>query len=418
MKKIIKNISLLFVFILIASSVYSAVNRSIKLKIFPSEYSMEIDGKAASLQKADKYIKRVNLTEGDHQILIKSDGYVDKTMTVTVDKTVSDLEIKLEKKDSMLQQIAVIPTGPHPKSVEFTPDGKYIVSALLEGTGVDLFSTATFQHIKRIEFPEQYAKKRNFVEIVFIPGKNEMWVSQMAANALHVVDMKDFSYKTTIPTLGIWTKIIAFSNDYKLAFASNWESLDVSVIDVDQYKTIKRVKVAGIPRGMAVTSDNKFLYVCIFSTGAMQKIDLETFKIVKTINFPKGAKRHIILDKAKNLFYVSDMYRGSIYVISPVDDKVIQEIQVDSKLNTAKLTPDGKYIFVSSRGPNNPESYLLKGPIFGKVYVIDTSNYEIKEWIWGRNQPTGLDISPDGKFMAFTNFLNNEIELYKINYKK
>ena len=411
---IIKKLSLLLVFILIVSSTYSANTKSVNLKIFPSEYSIEIDGKEVKLQKANNYIKKITLTEGDHQFLIKSDGYIDKNMTVKIDKSVSELEIKLEKKDSMLQQVTVIQTGLHPKSVEFTPDGKFMVSALLEGTGVDLFSTETFQHIKRIEFPEQYAKKRNFVEIVFIPNKKEMWVSQMAANALHVVDMKDFTYKTTIPTLGVWTKIIAFSNDYKLAFASNWESHDVSIIDVDQYKTIKRVKVAGIPRGMAVTSDNKYLYVCIFSTGEMQKIDLDTFKVVKTISFPKGAKRHIILDKTKNLFYVSDMYRGSIYVISPSDDKVIKEIKVDSKLNTAKLTPDGKYIFVSSRGPNNPQSYLLKGPMFGKVYVIDTSNYEIKEWIWGRNQPTGLDISPDGKFMAFTNFLNNEIELYRI----
>jgi len=414
----IKKISLLLIFILTVSSTYSANTKSVNLKIFPAEYSIEIDGKEVSPQKVDKYIKRVTLTEGERQFVIKSDGYIDKKMTVKIDRFVSELEIKLEKKDSMLQQIAVIQTGAHPKSVEFTPDGKFMASALLEGTGVDLFSTETFQHIKKIEFPENYAKKRNFVEIVFIPNKKEMWVSQMAANAIHVVDMKDFTYKTTIPTLGVWTKIIAFSNDYKLAFASNWESHDVSIIDVGGYKTIKKVKVAGIPRGMAVTSDNKFLYVCIFSTGEMQKIDLDTFKIVKTMSFPKGAKRHIILDKTKNLFYVSDMYRGSIYVISPADDKVIKEIQVDSKLNTAKLTPDGKYIFVSSRGPNNPQSYLLKGPMFGKVYVIDTSNYEIKEWIWGRNQPTGLDISPDGKFMAFTNFLNNEIELYKINNKK
>ena len=416
--KTIKKLSLLVIFILTVSNTYPANTKSVNLKIFPAEYSIEINGKEVTPQKVSTYIKRVTLPHGENQFLIKSNGYIDKKMTVNIDRSVSELEIKLEKKDSMLQQVAVIQTGAHPKSVEFTPDGKFIVSALLEGTGVDLFSTGTFQHIKTIEFPENYAKKRNFVEIVFIPKKNEMWVSQMAANAIHVVDMKDFTYKTTIPTLGVWTKIIAFSNDYKLAFASNWESHDVSIIDVDQYKTIKKVKVAGIPRGMAVTSDNKYLYVCIFSTGAMQKIDLDTFKIVKTLNFPKGAKRHIILDKAKNLFYVSDMYRGSIYVISPVDDQVIKEIKVDSKLNTAKLTPDGKYIFVSSRGPNNPESYLLKGPMFGKVYVIDTSNYEIKEWIWGRNQPTGLDISPDGKFMAFTNFLNNEIELYRIDSKK
>ncbi len=413
--KIFNKLILALVFLFMVTGSYSANSKSVNLKIFPTEYKITVDGHAAVPQKVNQYLKKITLSYGEHELLLKSDGYKDKKINVMIGKSASDLEIKLEKNNSMLEQITVIKTGMHPKSVEFTPDGKYLVSALLEGTGVDIFSAETYKHVKRVEFPEKYAKLRNFVEVVFLPERNEMWVSQMAANAVHVVDMKDFTYKMTIPTLGVWTKIIAFTNDHKLAFASNWESHDISVIDVEQHKTIRKIKVAGIPRGMAVTQDNKFLYVCIFSSGEMQKVDLSSMKIVKTMKFPKGAKRHIILDKTRNLFYVSDMYRGSIYVISPVDDKVIKEIPVDSKLNTAKLTPDGKYIFVSSRGPNNKESYLLKGPIFGKVFVIDTSNYEIKEWIWGRNQPTGLDISPDGKYMVFTNFLNDEIEVYKIN---
>jgi len=416
--KILSKLIPVLIFIMTAGNSWSADQKSVNLKIFPSEYTLDIDGKAVVPQKINQFLKKITLPYGGHQFVIRSEGYKDKKADLVIDKSTTELEIKLEKKDSMIEQLAVIKTGMHPKSVEFTPDGKYMVSALLEGTGVDLISAETYKHIKRIEFPEKYAKLKNFVEVVFLPEKNEMWVSQMATNSIHVVDMKDFTYKLTIPTQGIWTKIISFSNDHKLAFASNWESHDVSVIDVETYKVIKKIKVAGIPRGMAVTQDNKFLYVCIFSTGEMQKIELSSLKIVKTMKFPKGAKRHIILDKRKNLFYVSDMYRGSIYVISPDDDKVIKEIPVDSKLNTAKMTPDGKYIFVSSRGPNNKESYLLKGPIFGKVFIIDTATYQIREWIWGRNQPTGLDISPDGKSLAFTNFLNDEIEVYRINDKQ
>jgi len=413
--KIFNKFIPLIILILLAGNAYSANSKNITLKVFPSDYTLSVSGSPLVPKKIDKYLKKITLSYGEHDLEFKSAGYKDKKIKLTVNKSTPELEIKLEKKNSMLEQLAVIKTGRQPKSVEFTPDGKYMVSALLEGTGVDMFSTETHNHVKRIQFPEKYAKKTCFVEIAFLPERNEMWVSQMSTNSIHVIDMKDFTYKLTIPSQGVWTKIIAFSIDHKLAFASNWESNDISVIDVEQYKVIKKIKTSGIPRGMAATADNKFLYVCIFSSGEMQKIDLASLKIVKTLKFPKGAKRHIILDKKKNLFYVSDMYRGSIYVISPATDTVVKEIPVDYKLNTAKMTPDGKYIFVSSRGPNNSKSYLLKGPVFGKVFVIDTSNFEIKEWIWGRNQPTGLDISPDGKFMVFTNFLNDELELYKIN---
>ncbi|HON14962.1 MAG TPA: YncE family protein [Spirochaetota bacterium] len=411
-----KTLSLLIA-LAITGLLYGA-QLSITLKVFPEDYALTVDGKNINPTKISNYLKKISLDSGKHILKFSRDGYLDKELEVDTYQKVSEIELKLEKKDSMLEQVTVFKTGPHPKSVEFTPDGKYFASALLEGKGIDLFSTTDFTKVKTIEIPEQYAKLKNFVEIVFFPERKEMWVSQMAANAIHVIDMNDYTYKLTIPTKGIWTKIIAMTHDHKLAFASNWESHDVSVIDVNQYKVINKIKVSGIPRGMVTTADDKYLYVCIFSSGEIQKIDIASMKIVKTLNFPKGAKRHILLDKTKNLLYVSDMYRGSIYVVNPLDDKVLKEIPVDSKLNTIKLSPDSKYLFVSSRGPNNPETYLKKGPKFGKVFVIDTETLEIKEWIWGKNQPTGLDVSPDGKYLAFTNFLDNEIEVYRIKYKK
>jgi len=411
-----KTLSLLIA-LAITGLLYGA-QLSITLKVFPEDYALTVDGKNIHPTKISNYLKKISLDSGKHILKFSRDGYLDKELEVDTYQKVSEIELKLEKKDSMLEQVTVFKTGPHPKSVEFTPDGKYFASALLEGKGIDLFSTTDFTKVKTIEIPEQYAKLKNFVEIVFFPERKEMWVSQMAANAIHVIDMNDYTYKLTIPTKGIWTKIIAMTHDHKLAFASNWESHDVSVIDVNQYKVINKIKVSGIPRGMVTTADDKYLYVCIFSSGEIQKIDIASMKIVKTLNFPKGAKRHILLDKTKNLLYVSDMYRGSIYVINPLDDKVLKEIPVDSKLNTIKLSPDSKYLFVSSRGPNNPETYLKKGPKFGKVFVIDTETLEIQEWIWGKNQPTGLDVSPDGKYLAFTNFLDNEIEVYRIKYKK
>ncbi len=411
-----KTLSLLIA-LAITGLLYGA-QLSITLKVFPEDYALTVDGKNINPTKISNYLKKISLDSGKHILKFSRDGYLDKELEVDTYQKVSEIELKLEKKDSMLEQVTVFKTGPHPKSVEFTPDGKYFASALLEGKGIDLFSTTDFTKVKTIEIPEQYAKLKNFVEIVFFPERKEMWVSQMAANAIHVIDMNDYTYKLTIPTKGIWTKIIAMTHDHKLAFASNSESHDVSVIDVNQYKVINKIKVSGIPRGMVTTADDKYLYVCIFSSGEIQKIDIASMKIVKTLNFPKGAKRHILLDKTKNLLYVSDMYRGSIYVINPLDDKVLKEIPVDSKLNTIKLSPDSKYLFVSSRGPNNPETYLKKGPKFGKVFVIDTETLEIQEWIWGKNQPTGLDVSPDGKYLAFTNFLDNEIEVYRIKYKK
>ncbi len=392
-----------------------AQKSSLKLKVFPPNYELSVDGKPVKLRKISQYIKKIYLNRGSHALVFSAKGYYDKKMTMSVRPSMAMLEIKLERALKDLKKVAVLKTGWHPKSVEFSPDGKFFASALLEGRGVDLFSTDNFKKVKRLTVPEKYAKRNGFVEIKYLPEKNEMWVSQMSTSTIHVFSLDKFEYERSFSARGVWTKVMAFTPDKKIAFASNWESHDVSFIDVDKHRVFRRVRVSGIPRGMVVSNDGKMLYVCIFGNGQIQKIDIAKRKVVKTLRFPKGAKRHIVMDRKKNLLYVTDMYRGSVYVINALNDKVLKEIRVDQKLNTGKLTPDGKYLMVSSRGPNNRETYLKKGPRFGKIYIIDTEKLKIRSWIWGRNQPTGLDISPDGKYLTFTNFLDNEVEVYEIN---
>jgi DNA-binding beta-propeller fold protein YncE len=416
--KIFKGLLFISLIALVSVSSIASAKRSVVLKVFPPEYRLTANGVHVPTANVSAFLKRASLSTGVNNLIFTAEGYHDLKVKENITAGTSQLEYKLERKSSLLEQVAVIQTGPHPKSVEFTPDGKYMVSALLEGTGVDLFSVKDLKKIKTIEFPENYARRRNFVEIVFLPEKNEMWVSQMAANAVHVIDMKDYTYKLTIDTKGVWTKVMCFTPDKKLAFASNWESRDISIIDTARHEVLGKIKVSGVPRGMIVSNDGKYLYTCVFENGQMQKIDIEKRRVEKTITFQgRGAKRHIVMDREKGIFYITDMFRGTVFVMSAKDDSIIKEIKVDQKLNTCKLTPDKKYLFVSSRGPNNPETYLKKGPKFGKIYVIDTETLEIVDWVWGKNQPTGLDISPDGKYLAFTNFLDREIEVYRINSK-
>jgi DNA-binding beta-propeller fold protein YncE len=106
------------------------------------------------------------------------------------------------------------------------------------------------------------------------------------------------------------------------------------------------------------------------------------------------------------------MYWGSVYVLSGDTDSIIRKIPIDHNPNTIALTSDGSVLFISTRGPNHPETYLRKGPRFGKIYVMDTATFELQDWIWGKNQPTGLALSPDNRFMAYSNFLDASLEVY------
>jgi 6-phosphogluconolactonase (cycloisomerase 2 family) len=83
-------------------------------------------------------------------------------------------------------------------------------------------------------------------------------------------------------------------------------------------------------------------------------------------------------------------------------------------VDTVRLDPEDRFLYVSCRGPNNPESYELPSPANGSIHVIDAQSLRTVEVIPGGNQPTGLGITPDGRFLAFSNFQDRNVEIYAI----
>lgn len=325
------------------------------------------------------------------------------------------IEEKLEPFGTALRWLGEADTGSQPKSVEFFGDGSRVVVALLNGLGVDIFSVVTGCLEKRIEIPEPYGRAGGFVESAYLPGRNEIWVSQMATERVHIIDAETLTYRESVPTGGGWTKILTPSPDEKFLYTSNWSSRNIGVIDTVSRTLVDTIPVTGIPRGMAFGSDGRTLYVCIFETGHIEKIDTKQRKSLGILETGPGAARHIVADPREGRFFVSDMARGRVYAFTESTGRVTDSLRIGPNLNTIKLSSDGRYLFVSSRGRNNPETYLRKGPDFGTITVVDTESFRVVERIWGGNQPTGLALSPDDNRLVFSDFKDDRLEFYDVS---
>jgi DNA-binding beta-propeller fold protein YncE len=165
---------------------------------------------------------------------------------------------------------------------------------------------------------------------------------------------------------------------------------------------------------MAFSPDSGLLYVAIFDEALIQVIDMPQRKVIKSFKFynATGAARHVIYHEGKLI--VSDMYQGNVCILDAATGKLLRSKRVGYNINTIVLSPDGKRIFASSRGMNNPEDYTVPGPEFGAVYALSSEDLTLEEKVWGRNQPTGLAVSPDGSYLVFTDFLDANMEVYKI----
>jgi YVTN family beta-propeller protein len=406
----------MFLFASLTGAGLFAVNPEVNFtaKLFPQDAKVFLDGRELEVRAKTEETRTFRIPRGYQELVLRAEGYCDKTVRLTVSEDLY-LEEKLERSDSRLVLAGETLSGHQPKSVIFTRDGKRLVVPVLGEKGVDIIPFDGLAPKRRITLTPPDKNNCGYVEPALIRGRNEIWVSQMETGQVHILRGDDPEYLESVSTGGRWPKVITISPDEKTAFVSNWNSLDVSVIDVESRKLLRRIPVSGIPRGMAVTADGKYLYVCIYSTGNVDKIDLANFKIVKNIAFGRGAARHIVLDDAGGLGYVSDMATGRVTSFTLADEKIQKRVWAGYNLNTLAISSDGRFLFVSSRGINNARTYLTKGPDFGKVTVIEAAQMKVVDWTWGRNQPTGLTLSPDNRYMVFTDFLDANVEVYDIS---
>ena len=313
--------------------------------------------------------------------------------------------------EPVLTKIGTYKCGKQPKQVLFSPDSKYIILPLLDDSGFDIFSMEEKKIVKRIAPPN--ASKLGFAEGLFIPEKNAFFVSQMTTANIYEYEYPGFTFKRTISTGGNWSKFIAYSPEKDMLAVSNWVSNDVSLIDYKSGTVLRKLKTGKAPRGLYFMNGGESIISLSFDSGIIEQFSTSTGKREKSLSITNAAMRHIAVKKDESVAYISDMYHRSILRLDLNTFKTTSEIKVFNNPNTIDLYKD-RYLFVSCRGPNNKVDYTKRSPMNGKIYIIDTNNMSTVKTFEGGNQPTGLDVSPDGRFLCFSNFQDENIELYSI----
>lgn len=399
-------------------------NRKISLKVFPQKYDLYIDNQLFYPYSSSGNMNEYIIPAGSEFIFLRSGGYRDKHLFIpdintlfAADKQNSGLEfleLKMERMETSLVYVDLFNTGSQPKSVEFSPYGEYLAVALLNGSGVEIYSLEDMRLYKQLKPPVEWSEKKGFVETVFFKTRDELWVSQMTTGKIHVFNTVSWKYERSFNCGGSWPKVITLNETENTAYVSNWISNDISIINTLDYEVEAIISVNGSPRGMVISPDQKYLYVSNYSSGDINKIDIEKKAVVKNIDLGNGALRHIAISKEDNKLYVSDMYYGRVFVLNLKNDRVERSFYAGSNINTIKLSKDENHLYISSRGHNSVNGYLEKGPEFGKIFVYDTGLKTMTDWTWGGNQPTGLAISPDDSMLAFTDFMDQRVEIYRI----
>ncbi len=345
---------------------------------------------------------------GNITVELAMPGYNTFKGSYSLDSTLT-LEFFLDPEGQILRSIGTITTQGAPKGVSVTHDGTEAWTSILNGPpSIQIFDPRTGKLLGGVDIGEHGA-----VEVIFNAAGTLAYTSQMETAKCFEIDVATRTVLREFDTNSTWTKWVELSPDEKTLYASNWSGDDVSVIDLETGQLIKRLGVSNTPRGMYATDDGKWLYVAGFDSGDLERINLATYTR-ETLFTAGGALRHIVADERTGRMYISDMAKALVWVHDMNTGTTTKFVDVDSHPNTIDLTPDGRMLFVSCRGANNPKSYYLPGPEWGSILVFDAATGAPLDAVIAGNQPTALDVSDDGKLLIISDFLDNRLRVYEI----
>jgi len=355
---------------------------------------------------------RTNVLPGTYALVLQKSGYKSWATEVTVP---AQVWVRLLPTNSHFRFVKAFKTGRQPKDILFSPDDRYLYISLLDAPKIQVYDRYTSE-IRDIFIPEERRPYRGIVEGVFTPDGREYWFTQMHTDGrIFVLDTRTFVIKTNFASHGNWTKVGEFTPDGQYYYVSHWLSHDVTYFSVSNYAYLGRVKTRGkSPRGVGFSEDGRYLYVVFYESGHIAKYDRENNhrEVVFLFN-GGGSNGRFRPDYQRRIAFINNLRKNHFVVYDLEEDAIVKRVSTWIHPNNLKLSPQRRYIYISTRGPDNPRGYLLRSPRNGRIQVFDSyENYRLVEEFEVGNQPIGIAITSDHSLVAICNFMDDTVEVY------
>jgi DNA-binding beta-propeller fold protein YncE len=393
----------LLLFAFFGSVLLSAQDRvAVTFKTFPPEYEVFSNGERLSYSLRDDGLRTYFLPLGRTRVNLTAPGSSPLSVGLDVKAGMPWVQAKLEPRQGPLVLVKEAATGRLPRSVAFSADSQKLFVALQGEPGVDVYDVPSLKKSQRLVPSE--GVQGGFTDVLVQGG--EVWTVQNDGR-IHAFDAKSLAFQDSHDLAGGGNAFLTDLGAGKFAVA-NWDGGQLTAIDAASRKAVASLNLGASLRGFAFR--NGLGFASLFDRDQVAVLDGSTWKVKAMWNVGKSPRPVAVMN---GILFVGDMGSAQVSLVDTASGKTVKVVPVPSNPHQMAVSADQTLVAVASRGRNNPSDYQLAGPEFGKVTLLDRKG-EVAGAVWGRNQPTGLAFSPDGKFLAFTDFLDNNVELYRL----
>jgi len=284
--------------------------------------------------------------------------------------------------DSATQKVVTtisVPRTPH--NITFSPDGAVAFATAHAGDTVTMIDAGT----KKVVGSLPAGALPNKVGVT--PDGSELWTGSLGPKNITVVNLKTKEKAATLKA-GTTPIYFVFSPDGKRAYVTNWDSNDVSVIDTASRKVLASIPVPKHPIDLRLLPDGRLVVASGLKGDvgdhAVSIIDPATNKVVGTIDKKWQDPRYLVLHPDGKRLFVASRGSNTIAVVDVATMKILKEFPGAKNTGLIGLTADGKLLYGVDR--DAPAAVAID-PESGKVVATVPVG----------KKPFGLAVRPAGR---------------------
>ena len=193
---------------------------------------------------------------------------------------------------------------------------------------------------------------------------------------------------------------LAVSSDGRWLYVTAQDSGSLLVVDTNERRVARKIRVGQRLHSVAVSKDNKLAYVSDELSDAVSVVDLEKGKVLKDLpvgDFPAG----VALAPDQTVLFVANWFSNDISAIDLKRGVELNRLTAGSNPYAIAFSPDGSTVFVTSQ-----LSYVTVRPNIpvSEVTVIDVQKKRVIERKPLRNTHLleGIAVAPEGDLALIT----------------
>lgn len=234
----------------------------------------------------------------------------------------------------------------------------------------------------------------NMLYNTITPDGKRVLATSPSDNTLYVFDSSSGKQLAVIP-VGKAPKGVKVTPNGKHAYVSNQNSANISVIELSTLSVIDTIKTEEGPHNVRFTQDGAIAYATLQGGAGIAVIDTHSRKMTKVIPVPGITGPHNLdLSPDEKTAFVRD-FVNHVAVLNLNSESVKKVIKVGNGHGGIDVAPNGKFIATAAIGDNF-------------ISVIDPKTLQAKQIEVG-NGPHGIRASADSRWIYTTVTKDNTI---------